>query len=719
MDRLVILSDRGWQRRFASDPDVVGRAVSLDGNPYTVIGVMPRGFSFPDAETEYWIPFVFPPGARLIVTARVRDGVTREAAAREIGELLGRVRKASPYPAPPPPPPPPPPRADGRPRTLEEVLAMSPPIPPALQRQMARPQPPEPPRIRLLGFQDFVIGSHRRALVMLAAAVGFVLLIACANVANLLLARGAARQHEFVVRLAIGASRGRLMRQLLTESTLLACAGGVIGSALAVGAVRVFRGFGAALPRAAFGPGFGIPRLDEVTIDASVLAFTAVVAILAGIVAGIVPAFRHSTIRKLDGQLRTAIASTESGWRWSRGARLRPFLVVLELTLATVLFISASLLVRSFINLAAVHPGYDAAGVVTFQVIAPSARDMSVVRDALRERLASAPGVEGVAFADQLPMSGRRGTVHLRKTPDAPGGPPPPPSPGGSGPPQFPSLRIVSPNFTTVMRMRMVEGRELLEADGASGSPAVMLINQTLARSGYLGPHPVGTEIYAMGSRRWQIVGIVEDMRQSSLDQEPGPEVFVPPPQLPVPAAGASVSPFFVVRTAVGPGSVVPGIRAAIARYDPQLALDRVTTMEEIISNTLVRPRFFTTLLGVFAAVSVLLALTGIYGVLSFMVRQRSREIGIRMSLGATPAAILGLVLREGALLSAAGVVLGLGASMILTRSLSSQLFGVTPLDLSTYLGVAMSFGLISAVASYVPAKRATRVDPLVALRYE
>jgi putative ABC transport system permease protein len=718
MDRVVILSDRSWQRRFASDPDVVGRAVLLDGNPYTVIGVMPRGFSFPDAETEYWIPFVFPPRARLVVTARVKDGVTREAAAREIGEVLGRVRRASPYPAPPPPPPPPPPRADGRPRTLEEVLAMSPPVPPPVQRQIARPQPPEPPRIRLLGFQDFVIGSHRRALAMLAAAVGFVLLIACANVANLLLARGAARQHEFVVRLAIGASRGRLMRQLLTESTLLACAGGVIGSALAVGAVHVFRGLGAALPRAAFGPGFGIPRLDEVTIDTSALAFTAVVAVLAGIVAGIVPAFRHSTIRRLDGQLRTANGSTESGWRWSRGARLRPFLVVLELALATVLFISASLMVRSFINLAAVHPGYDAAGVVTFQVIAPSAREMSDVRDALRERLASAPGVEGVAFADQLPMSGRRGSVHLRKTPDAAGGPPPPPAPGGSGPPQFPSLRIVSPNFTSVMRMRMVEGRELRESDGA-GSPAVMLINQTLARSGYLGPHPVGTEIYAMGSRRWQIVGIVEDMRQSGLDQEPGPEVFVAPQQLALPAAGASVSPFFIVRTAVNPGSAVPGIRAAIARYDPQLALDRVTTMEDIISNTLVRPKFFTTLLGVFAAVSVVLALTGIYGVLSFMVRQRSREIGIRMSLGATPAAILGLVLREGALLSAAGVVLGLGASMILTRSLSSQLFGVTPLDLSTYLGVAMSFGLVSALASYVPAKRAARVDPLVALRYE
>jgi putative ABC transport system permease protein len=209
-------------------------------------------------------------------------------------------------------------------------------------------------------------------------------------------------------------------------------------------------------------------------------------------------------------------------------------------------------------------------------------------------------------------------------------------------------------------------------------------------------------------------------VRQSGLDQEPGPEVFVPAQQLAVPAAlGASVSPFFVVRTAVNPVAAMPGIRAAIAGYDSQLALDRVATMEEIVSNTLVRPKFFTILLGVFAAVSVLLAVTGIYGVLSFMVRQRSREIGIRMSLGATPAGILGLVLREGALLSTAGVAVGLGAAMILTRSLSSQLFGLTSLDLSTYLGVALSFGLVSALASYVPAKRATRVDPLVALRYE
>ncbi|HEY7055483.1 MAG TPA: ABC transporter permease [Vicinamibacterales bacterium] len=719
MDRLVVLSYSAWQRRFSSDVDVIGRAVMLDGNPYTVIGVMPRGFYFPDPDTEYWVPFAFPRGARLVVTARVRDGIGRDAASREIGELLDRVRSGSLYPAPPPPPPPPPPRADGRPRTLEEVLAMSPPmVRPLTPGQMAQRKKAEPLRIRLLGFQDFVIGSYRRALLMLAGAVGFVLLIACANVANLLLARGAARQHEFIVRLAIGASRGRLVRQLLTESTLLAGAGAAVGTALAIGAVHVFRSMGSALPRAAFGPGFGIPRLDEVAIDPSVLTFTGCVAVLAGIAAGVIPAVQ-SAAAPPGGPLRSAISASDPAWRWSRGARLRPFLVVFELTLATMLFVSAALLMRSFVNLSAVHPGYEAAGVLTFQVVAPRDRKMRVVKAALSERIASLPGVESVAFADQLPTGGRRGSISLRKTPEASGGPPPPPSPGGSGPPQFPNLRVVSSNFTNVMRMRIAEGRALLETDVAA-SPSVMLINQTLARSGYLGPHPVGSEIYAIGSRPWRVVGIVEDVHQAGLDQEPGPEVLIPEPQFAGVGPGAStISPFFVVRTRNVPAAAIPEIRAVIAGYDSQLGLDRVATMEDIVSNTLIRPRFFTMLLGTFAAFAVFLASTGIYGVLSYMVRQRSREIGIRMSLGATRAGILTLVLREGALLSTAGVMLGLAGSVAVTRALSNQLFGVAPFDVPTYLGVALSFGLLSTLASYVPARRATRVDPVIALRHE
>lgn len=497
---------------------------------------------------------------------------------------------------------------------------------------------------------------------------------------------------------------------------MLATAGGIVGTALAIGAVQILRRMGATLPRAAFGPGFGIPRLDEVTIDPSVLAFTAVVALLAGIGAGVIPAV-HSTLGQPDGPLRSPMSSSDSGWRWSRGARLRPLLVVFELGLATVLFVSAALLVRSFIKLAAVHPGYDAAGVLTFQVVAPPDREVLASRHELRERIASVPGVESVAFADHLPMTSRRGSIHLRKAPEAPGGPPPPPGPGGSGLPQFPSLTIVSSNFTNVMRMRVVEGRGLLETDLAAG-PNVMLINQTVARSGYLGPHPVGREIYAIGPRPWRIVGIVEDVRQTGLDEEAGPEVFVPDSQFPWPAPRRSTtSPFFVVRTGISPAAAVPDIRAVIARYDSHLGLDRVATMEDIVSNTLVRPRFFTTLLGAFAALAVFLALTGIYGVLSYMVRQRSREIGIRMSLGATSTGILALVLREGALLSTAGILLGLAASVVVTRALSSELFGVMPFDGPTYLGVALSFGLVSALASYVPARRATRVDPIIASR--
>jgi len=269
------------------------------------------------------------------------------------------------------------------------------------------------------------------------------------------------------------------------------------------------------------------------------------------------------------------------------------------------------------------------------------------------------------------------------------------------------------------MRTRIVDGRGLLDTDVA-GSPNAMLINQSVARSGYLGTHPVGTEVYAIGSMPWRIVGVVEDMRQTGLDQAAGPEVFIPVDQLPRHAPGRStVSPFFVVRTAVPPTSTVPAIRSLVAGYDAQLGLDRLAAMDEIVSDTLVRPKFFATLLGAFAGIAWALAVTGIYGVLAFMVRQRRREIGIRMSLGATRAGILTLVLREGGLLATAGVVLGLAASAVVTRSLSSLLFGLTPLDASTYLGVALSFGLVATLASYVPARRATRVDPVTALRNE
>ena len=381
--------------------------------------------------------------------------------------------------------------------------------------------------------------------------------------------------------------------------------------------------------------------------------------------------------------------------------------------------VSAALVLRSFINLAAVYPGYEAAGVLTFQLVAPPGRDVQALSRELRERLASAPGVEAVAIADRLPMMGRCGTVFLRRTPETGAGPPPPPGPSGGGQPQFPSVAVVSPNFTQVMRTRIVDGRGLLDTDVA-GSPNAMLINQSVARSGYLGTHPVGTEVYAIGSMPWRIVGVVEDMRQTGLDQAAGPEVFIPVDQLPRHAPGRStVSPFFVVRTAVPPTSTVPAIRSLVAGYDAQLGLDRLAAMDEIVSDTLVRPKFFATLLGAFAGIAWALAVTGIYGVLAFMVRQRRREIGIRMSLGATRAGILTLVLREGGLLATAGVVLGLAASAVVTRSLSSLLFGLTPLDASTYLGVALSFGLVATLASYVPARRATRVDPVTALRNE
>jgi putative ABC transport system permease protein len=344
LDRVVILSHGAWQRHMGGDPNILGQNLMFDGKPYAVIGVMPAGFYFPEPEAQFWVPFVFPAGARLVVTARLRDGTTRDAASKEIAALLQRSRAGSTIDAPPPPPPPPPPAGGGRRMTLDEALAL-PPV--SMIRQGERravPTKSDPLRIRLVGFQEFIVGSARRSLLVLSCAVGFVLMIACVNVANLLLARNAARQREFSVRLALGAGRGRIVRQLLTESTLLAMAGGAAGIGVAVAAVRLLRGLGAGLPRAGFGPSFGLPRIEGIGIDVPVLIFTALLSLAAGVGAGMMPAVRHSRRDQTDDELLRSGGTAPASGFWFRRPRAAAVLVVAEIAMATILFIGGALL---------------------------------------------------------------------------------------------------------------------------------------------------------------------------------------------------------------------------------------------------------------------------------------------------------------------------------------------------------------------------------------
>jgi len=695
-DTVAILSYITWQRNFGGSPNVVGRSLVLDGRTYSVIGVMPAGFQFPDPQTRFWIPFVATDFPRMggSPIARLKDGVTIEAASAEVTSLLPQVRASRP--APPGP---------GGPMAL----------------------PPPPPRYELVGLQELMVAPVRPALLILSGAVGFVLLIACVNVANLLLARTAARTREIAVRLAIGASRGRLVRQALTESVLLAFAGGIAGAALAYGGIRLLRVLAAGLPRRDLGPGFTLPRLEEIGIDASVLLFTVAASVVTGVLFGLAPAFRQARPSPMDA-LREGSGSAVSGFSLFGRNRLQGILVIAEIAMATMLFIGGGLLIHSVVNLSKVDPGYVAEHVLTAQVTLPRGRYAGVApfttfTDEMVARLRRLPAVRAAGYARQLPMVRMRQITLLRMTPEMPARMPAPPPFDGRQLPESPDTRVVSRDFLRVMGVRVVAGRMFEDSDGA-GRPQVMLINQTLARSGFLGEHPIGKQVYAMGRAPWEIVGIVSDVRQFDLDQEPDPQIFIdyrqePPPPPMFQGQGPPPAPYFAVRTADEPFAVASSVRSIVRELEPQATVDNIATMEQLVSNSLSRPRLYAVLLGLFAGVAVALTAIGIYGVMAYSVTQRRREIGIRMALGAQRGDVMTLVLAQSAVLTAIGIVVGVGGALAVSRYLAQMLFGVTPLDPATFIVVSLMFASIAALASFVPARRATQVDPLVALRYE
>jgi putative ABC transport system permease protein len=678
---VMLLSYNAWRRHFGGDPGIVGRIATFDavlGPPvrmeYSVIGVMPETFQFPDPKTQVWHPpQLLTSGSRApswTVLARLADGVSISSAAAEVSTIVREMRAG---------------QAGNESATYELVRE-----------------------------QDEVVGPVKPALLVLTVAVGFVLVLACVNVVNLLLARTSARQREFVIRGALGAGRGRLVRHVLTESVALGLLGGAAGTVLAFGGVRVLRALATTLSRLDLGNQLSFPRLDEIGIDLPVLAVSMASSVLAGVLFGLAPALRCARADSAAA-LRGGANATASAAGAGRGMNLRGALVVAEIGMAMVLLAGGGLLMRSFARLSGVDAGYDASHVLTFQVAVPTDRyppaRLKAFAEDLVTRVRSVPGVERVAYANQLPMVSLVNSFPLRTSPSQALPQPPPPG--------TPDARFVSRDYLKVMGIRVLAGRDFTEDDGP-GRPRVLLINEALARRDFADRNPVGTTVYVGRSPDpWEIVGVVANVRQFGLDLEPQPQFFADLRQWPDGMLTFPAGAYYAVRTAGDPMSIVPSVRSIVQQLDAQAALFYVAPMDQVVASTISRPRLYAVLLGIFALVGVGLAVIGIYGVMAYSVAQRTREIGIRVALGARRAQVVRLVVGQSALLTVVGLVLGLSAAAMLSRYLEGLLFGVTPLDVPTFAGMTLLFAVVAAVAVAVPTRRALGVSPLMALRTE
>jgi putative ABC transport system permease protein len=663
-NRVVVLSHGLWQRRFGARPDVLGQQITISGNPHTVVGVAAPGFKTPVSgpkPPELWFPlaFNFDESRRrsdfLSVVGRLKPGATVEQARAELEGIAARL-------------------AAERPSTNAGWS------------------------VKVEPLHERVVGNVRQALWVLMGVVGFLLLISCANVANLLLARAAGRRQEIAVRTALGARRGRLVRQFLTESLLLGLAGGGLGLVLAAWGVEVL---------VALSPG-NIPRLEEVGLDARVLAFTFGVSALTGVLFGLLPALSAS---KAD----VSVSLKEGGSRGSTAGagarRLRATLVVAEIAITVVLLAGAGLMVRSFMAIQSVDPGFRPERVLTFDFALPAAKykeDPQIVgfAEQLTARAAALPGVERAALVDALPLSGGGSVLAFVIE----GRPPLPPEQV-----QDAQVFVVTPDYFEVLGIGHVRGERLTERH-REGTPDVAVINEAMARRFWPGEDPVGKRLNLGNPENtpWvTVIGIVRDTRHSGLDKEPYPQMYGPAAQFPRRAMT------LVARTSGDPTGLAPALRRELAAIDPDLPLYNVRTMEQVMSDSISRRRFQMVLIAAFAGVGLLLAAVGIYGVISYSVAQRRHEIGVRMALGARAADILKLVVGQGLGLTLAGVGVGLAGAFALTRVLASLLYGVTATDPLTFACVALALLGVALLACLLPARRATKVDPMVALRYE
>ena len=704
-DRVVLLSHGAWTSRFASDPDIVGAPLDLGGDPYTVVGVLAEGFYFPNPEGEFWTPLVVPPftpptppepGQRprafmilgFSALARLAPGVSAEQAAAEVSTLVQSGPGAE-----------------------------------LMQRALAGREAGDSPEVaaRVTPLLEEMVGEYRPALLALAAATVLVLLIACVNVAGLLLARGVSRQRTLAVCAALGAGRGRLVRQLLTENVALGVGGGVLGLAAAALVLR-------AAP--VLVPG-DIARLDEVGVDGVVLAFTLGLSMAAGLLFGAAPALQWSRV-DIVRTLNEGSAQSTGGFRLLRSNRARAGLAVVQVALALVLLVGAGLLLRSFVQLVTVDRGYDPANVITARIrnpdlaIRPGAMPAMDERRAasrrfqesiLREtaRLEGLGDVEAVGVSSRLPLApaGGTGMTTLRVA-----GTPPPTDPFDL--PRA-SFNIVSPGYFDAMRLRVRSGRALTPLDGAAGPPA-LVINETLARELFGGDPAVGQRVLPGGAGEdepWEVVGVVADLRYDGLaTAEPPADAFVSVQQMERAPVFFS-SPTIAVRTTGDPLAVIPFLQEAVAAADPGASLDDVMTMGARLSAAVEQPRFYAVFVGSFAALALFLAAFGVYALLSYTVSQRRREIGVRMAVGARPGDVVALVVRQGAGLVAAGAVLGLFGAAASSRLLESFLFGVGADDPLTFVAAPVALVAVALVACWLPGRRAARIHPMDALRVD
>lgn len=664
---VALISHGLWQRAFGGDPDIVGGTAEVDGRSATVAGVMPPGFDIEDAGVEVWFPAGIPeaPTNRashwLRLVGRLAPGVGIEQARTELTALVASWSEVVPEGHVPNP--------DGHPFGLHSL-------------------------------QEEMVGGVQSALLILLAAVGLVLLIAVANVGNLLLAKSEGRRREVAVRLAIGAGRGRLVRQFLTESLILAVIGGALGLALGWAGLRAML---------AVSPD-SIPRIAEIGLSSEVILFTAGISLLAGIVFGLAPLL-HVSGDRLAGALK------EGGHQATVGAgrqRLRKAFVVAEVALAVMLVVGAGLLIRSLDALQRVDPGFEAENLTTFQLYLPETRypDAAAAGSfyaSLLERLEALPGVSSAAAMSGLPplRDLNANDTEFEGVEPAP-----------DRPHNVDYYQTVQGDYFETMGIDVVQGRGFQPGDDGEGTP-VLLINETLARIYYPDQNPIGRRIQPSGAPYWMtIVGVVEDVKQGGLDEETGTELYFHNPQ--VAAAGVPQRTMnIVLRTPRAPGAIAPEIRGTVAGLDPSLPLAHLQSMEQNLAAVTSRPRFLTLLLGIFAALALVLAAVGTYGVMSYSVSERSHEIGIRMAMGAGARSVLGLVMAGGLGLAAAGLGLGLLGALGVTRLMQSMLFGVTATDPATFLAAPLVLAAVATAACFVPAWRAANTDPARVLREE
>ncbi len=674
-DPVIVLSYRAWKRLFHGDPGILGRTLVLEDNfllmlgnklfagHYTVVGVMPEEFAFPNRQAEFWIPIARSPSASGAVLARLSDGVSLQAASAELNATLRELRPQA--------------------RTMTFELSRE---------------------------QDEIVGPVRRPVIILMAAVAFVLLIACVNVANLLLARSVARQREVAVRMALGCGRGRLLQQYLAEATVLSLTGGALGVALAYGGVHLLRSLASTLSRMDLGNQLPFPRIEEVGINAGVLLFALGLSLATNLLFGLLPVFGRLADSQIRA-LRVDLAKSGSGGRFGSKSAL----LVAEVALAMMLLVGGGLFIRSFLKLSSIDPGYDPANVLTFQLALPGGRypvpQLKEMAENLVAALEKSPGVEAAAYSWQLPMVALRERALFRTTPTIPERPVPGPADE--------DLRLVSRDYFKAMGIRIKEGRAFNEHDRA-GQPRVLVINESLARKEFPGRNPIGETAYLRrDSTPWQIIGVAHDIRQFGFDRPADPQVFVDFRQWPSVSPMGDVPQYFALRAKGDAFSLVPAVRDIVQAIDPQVGLYNIATLEQIVANSMTRSRLYAVLLGIFAAVAVTLAGIGIYGLTAYSVVRRTREIGIRMALGSSASQVRNLMLRQSMWLVAAGIIVGFAGAAAMTRFLQGLLFGVKPFDGLTLLSVVVLFLFVAVVASYIPAHRASRVDPLVALRCE